>query len=123
MGRPHIPSATGGDGSPMTVRWRDNVQRYWGVKSALEVCATSRHGVGMCTRGELIHTIATMRRDTHGCRVMGDISSPMCVYSTTTFAYCAGRCGARRRRPRGWRGRAEALQGARARTTPRMGHE
>jgi hypothetical protein len=25
MGRPRIPSATGGDGSPMTVRWRDNV--------------------------------------------------------------------------------------------------
>ena len=65
MGRPHIPSATGGDGSPMTVRWRDNVLGCT-VKSALEVCATSRHGVGMCTRGEFIHTIATMRRRVSG---------------------------------------------------------
>ena len=89
MGRPHIPSATGGDGSPMTVRWRDNVQRYWGVKSALEVCATSRHGVGMCTRGELIHTIATMRRDTHGCRVMGDISKPGVVLCVCVLRACA----------------------------------
>ena len=49
----------------------------------------------MCTRGEFIHTIATMRRDTHGCRVMGlggDISSRMCTARMCTHTTCTCTC-------------------------------